>query len=258
VGSANLSIAAPPGTSANTETSVIPARDANANPPLKRGRGRPRKNRAEHQGREQLPRNAASRLADREDVTIGIIDETAPQSGASTGNNNLDIHHTTAGPYMSAKDKAKLREPPWAEARNIVILPLNRLRNPSRAARILANHEDGDSGDGRYDADSELDTQRDIDSDTESPGTEEEIDSEDELSEADRAEDVEYEKLLWEQFGMSYEEPTMPETERDFANDYGELGVRGSFVKSQPFIVSDDDDDDFVPKSASDDVYESS
>lgn len=253
MGIANLSIAAPPGTSANTETSVIPARDANANPPLKRGRGRPRKYRAELQGREQLPHNAASRLADRE-VTIGIIDETAPQSGVSTSNNNIDIHHTTAGPYMSAKDKAKLRDPPWAETRNIVILPPNQPRNPSRAARILTNREDGDSGDGRYDADSELDTEHDIDSDTESPGTEEEIDSEDELSEADRAEDVEYEKLLWEQFGMSYEEP---ETERDFANDYGELGVRGSFVKSKPFIAYDDDDD-FVPRSASDDVYESS
>jgi hypothetical protein len=183
------------------------------------------------------------------------INPSVQNSAKSMGDDEVNISTVAViGPYISTKEKAKLREPPWAEPRNIVMLPRNQSRTPSRAARILVGPEDS-IGEDNDDGSSEPDRQRESDSDAESFSARGEVDNEDELSEADHVEDVEYEKLLWEQFGMSYEEPNVLEDERDFINDYEEVGVRGSFVKSKAFIVSDVEED-FA--SDSDHIYESS
>lgn len=241
-GGANYLIAAPLRAGAD-DTTAAPTVGVDANIPPKRVRGRPRKDRAE-------PQTTASVGASAGLAGAGITPDARPLT-QSIGNDDADITRVQVGPYMSTKEKAKLREPPWEEARNIVISPLDwpRRLNPIRAARVLIE-QDGSSEDD--DDDDELDIRRDINTDNKNPGSQE-MDSEDELSDVDRADDVKYEKLLWEQFGVPGET-----SEVDFIDDYGEMGVRGRFTKSKPFILSEDDEDFDVVDSGSDDLYEPS
>lgn len=234
---ADLSIGALAGMSASVVAAAASSVDVNF--PPKRGRNHSQQYPTEQQEQEVLLPNIQ-----RNDNYVAA---TVGSTGADGGNIRTI---TVTSLYPSTKEKAKLREPPWAEPRNIVVLPRSRSRAPSRTARILVEPKDSISecDDGGDYGSSGRDVPRSSDFDARSW---EEADTEDELSEADHAKDVEYEELLWGQFGLSYEEPDMLENERDFTIDNEQLGVRGSFVKSKPFIVSEDEED-FVTRSDSD------